>query len=105
MFGSLLLLAADKYAGVQLDARLGTAAVHVVRGERLLAGEPGELISLFALHGSAQGVVTEGLVYPLCGETLAAGSSRGNSNVFTGLEARISVGRGVLVAVRPTSSV
>jgi thiamine pyrophosphokinase len=105
LFGGLLLLAADAYAGVQLDAQLGGAAVHVVRGERLLVGEPGELVSLFAVHGPAEGVVTEGLVYPLRGETLWPGSSRGLSNVFAAREVRIAVERGVVLAVRPDGSV
>jgi thiamine pyrophosphokinase len=101
----LLLLAADAYSGVQIDAQLGPAAVHVVRNERVFAGEPGELISLFAVHGPAVGVVTEGLVYPLHGETLEPGSSRGLSNLFATAEGRISVERGVLLAVRPNGSV
>jgi len=101
LLGELLLLGADAYAGVELDALLGAAAVHVVRGERSLVGTPGELVSLFALHGPAVGVVTEVLVYPLRGETLPAGSSRGISNVFAAEEARISLERGVLLALRP----
>jgi thiamine pyrophosphokinase len=101
LLGSLLLLAAEKYSAVEV--RLGTAQVHVVRGERVLAGEPGELLSLFALGGPAEGVVTDGLVYPLRDETLEPGSSRGTSNEFAAAEARISVGRGVLLAVRPSS--
>lgn len=101
LLGLLLLLAAERYAGVELDALLGPAVVHVIRGERRLAGVPGELVSLLALHGPAEGVVTEGLEYPLRGETLAPGSTRGISNVFTGAEARIALERGVLLAVRP----
>ena len=103
--GELLLLAADTYASVPVDAQLGVAAVHVIRGERTLPGTPGELVSLFAVHGPAAGVVTEGLRYPLRGETLAPGSSRGLSNVFTAAEARVSVERGVLLVVRPSGSV
>lgn len=104
LLGSLLLLGADGYAGVQVDAQLGPAAVHVVRGERTLAGEPGELISLFALHGPAEGVVTEGLAYPLRGETLEPGSSRGTSNEFAEARARIALERGVILALRPNGS-
>jgi thiamine pyrophosphokinase len=70
LLGSLLVLAADGFAGVQVDAQLGPAAVHVIRAERTLLGEPRELISLFAVHGLAAGVATEGLVYPLRGEPL-----------------------------------
>jgi thiamine pyrophosphokinase len=101
LLGELLLLGAADYAGAEIDALLGTATVHVVRGERTLAGRPGELVSLHALHGTAVGVETEGLVYPLRGETLEPGSSRGISNVFLADEAFISVKRGVLLAVRP----
>jgi len=105
LLGSLLLLAADAYAGVEVDAQLGRAAVHVVRGERRLRGRVGELVSLFALHGPATGVVTDGLAYPLRGETLPPGTSRGTSNVFVAEEALVSVGGGVVVALRPTGSV
>lgn len=104
LLGGVLLLAADVFAGVRVDAQIGAAAVHVVRGERVLSGEPGELVSLFAVHGPASGVVTEGLVYPLCGETLEPGSSRGLSNVFAASKARVGLERGVLLVVRPSGS-
>jgi thiamine pyrophosphokinase len=97
----LLLLGSERYAGTELDAFLGAARVHVVRGGRTLEGAPGELVTLLALHGSAEGVTTEGLAYPLRGETLAAGSSRGVSNVFTEATASVTVERGVLLAIRP----
>jgi thiamine pyrophosphokinase len=103
--GELLLLAAEGYAGVLIDAQLGAAAVHVVRGERRLQGASGELVSLFAVHGPAVGVSSEGLRYALHGETLEPGSSRGLSNVFAADEARVSVERGVLLAIRPSGIV
>jgi thiamine pyrophosphokinase len=101
LLGLLVLLGAEPYAALELDAIVGGSLVHVIRAERRLAGEPGELLSLFALGGAATGVVTEGLAYPLEGETLEPGSSRGISNVFEGAEARIAVGTGVLLAIRP----
>jgi thiamine pyrophosphokinase len=101
LLGELLLLGAEDYAAVEIDALLGAAEIHVVRRERLLAGTPGEVVSLHALHGPALGVTTEGLVYPLNGETLSPGSSRGLSNLFAAAEARISVEQGVVLAVRP----
>ena len=102
LLGALLLLAGDAYAGVQMDAVVGGAAVHVVRRARTLRGAPGDLVSLLAVHGPAEGVVTDGLAYPLRGETLAPGSSRGVSNVFVADEAHVTVARGVLLAVRGT---
>jgi thiamine pyrophosphokinase len=98
---ALLLLAAPRYADHRLDAQVGLALVHVVRDERELLGEPGEIVSLLAVHGPAEGVRTDGLAYALAGETLLPGSSRGVSNVFLGESARVSLERGVLLAVRP----
>ena len=95
------MLAADAYASVEVDALLGRATVHVVRDERRFAGRVGELLSLFAVHGPARGVVTDGLVYPLQGETLEPGSTRGLSNVFAAPQARVALESGVLLAVRP----
>ena len=105
LLGGFLLLAADAYRDCVVDGQFGPAAVHVVRGVRELEGERGELISLFALGGDAHGVVTEGLAYALHGETLAVASTRGISNEFTEAVARISVGDGVLLAVRPEGTV
>ncbi len=101
LLGELLLLGAEAYAGIELDALLGPSRIHVVRGERSLTGRIGELISLVALHGPAVGVVTEGLAYPLGGETLAPGSSRGVSNRFAAPEARVALASGVVLAVCP----
>jgi thiamine pyrophosphokinase len=98
---ALLLLGAPRYSGCRLDAQVGRALVHVVRDERALAGEPGEIVSLLAVHGPAEGVRTEGLAFPLAGETLLPGSSRGVSNVFLGETARVSLEQGVVLAVRP----
>ena len=95
-----LLLASPRYAGVELDAHVGSASAHVVRDRRRLTGESGELLSLFALHGPAEGVRTEGLAFALEGETLLPGSSRGVSNVFVGESATVTVDRGVLLALR-----
>lgn len=103
LFGELSLLAADAYGVVEVDALLGRARAHVVRGERTLVGRVGESISLFAMHGPAIGVSTEGLLYPLREETLEAASSRGISNSFTDTEARIKVKNGVLLAIRAGS--
>jgi thiamine pyrophosphokinase len=101
LVAALLLLGSERYAALRLDALLGPAALHVVRGERTLSGAPGELVSLLPLHGAAVGVRTTGLRYALAGETLAPGTSRGVSNVFVSEEATISVERGVILVVRP----
>ena len=97
----LLALASDRYSDSQIDALVGEAHVYIVRGARTLAGEAGELLSLLAVNGPAEGVTTDGLAYPLRNETLEPGSTRGVSNVFAAETARVQVARGVLVAIRP----
>jgi len=99
LLGSVLLL--GRYASAEIDAYLGTARIHIVHSSRTLTGIPGELVSLAPLHGAADGVTTRGLVYPLSSETLAAGSSRGISNLFAAEAAAVSLERGAIAVVRP----
>jgi thiamine pyrophosphokinase len=101
LLSTLLLVSGPRYAGVEIDAWIGRSLTHVVRGERTLQGTPGELVSLLAVHGPARGVRTNGLVYPLDGETLEAGSTRGVSNMLVAATARVSLERGTLLAMRP----
>jgi thiamine pyrophosphokinase len=101
---SLLLLASERYSHAQVDAAIGEARVHVVRGARTLEGAPGELLTLLPVGGAAEGVRTEGLVYPLRSETLEPGSTRGVSNVLADATVRISLEQGVLLAIRPCAS-
>jgi thiamine pyrophosphokinase len=101
LLGLVLLLADARYAGATVDAYLGGATVAVIRDSRTLTGAPGEIVSLLPVHGAAEGVSTSGLEYPLHDETLAAGTSRGVSNVFAAKEAMISVASGCLITVQP----
>ncbi len=101
LLSALLLLGSERYADVRLDAQVGGALVHVVRGEREIEGTAGETLSLLALHGPATGVTTNGLAYPLADETLEPGSSRGVSNVFSAQKAHVQLRHGVLLVVRP----
>jgi len=104
LLSAILLLGSRRYDGVELDARVGSTRVHVVRGERELSGEPGDLLTLLAVHGPAEGVRTEGLAYPLRGERLEPGSSRGVSNLFVSHTARVTLASGVVLAIRlPTT--
>jgi len=101
LLAALLLLASPRYESAEIDAVVGTTRIHVVRGKRELAGAPGQLVTLVAVHGPALGVSTEGLAYPLRGETLEPGSTRGVSNVFASDIALITIAGGVLLAIRP----
>src|SRR6266705_1603830 len=69
-------------------------------GERLeLAGMLGDVVSLLALRGNAEGVRTQGLRYPLAGETLPFGAARGLSNVVMSRPASVACDRGVLLVI------
>jgi len=98
-----LVLAASKYATVDIDALVGDAVVTVVRpgpGIRF-SGRPGQLVTILPVHGPAEGVRTEGLRFPLRGETLHPGTTRGVSNELTGDSAGVLVTEGVVLVVRP----
>lgn len=95
------VLTAAARDGVEVDGLLGSARLAVVRGSRTLTGALGETLSLLPVLGTAEGVTTAGLEYPLVDEPLTAGSARGMSNRFVAPEATITVRRGVLLAVQP----
>jgi thiamine pyrophosphokinase len=102
LVAGVLALAAEKHSELEIDAYLGESCVHVIRGKRRLLGAVGELVSLVPVNGPAEGVATEGLEYPLRGETLVPGTTRGVSNVFADGVAWIELLHGVLLAIRPT---
>ena len=103
LLGNGLVLAAPAYAGATVTARMGTARLAVVRGSVELSGPHGDLVSLLPVHGGAQGVTTSGLLYPLAGEDLHPGSTRGISNELIGGAATVRVDHGVLLAIQPGS--
>ena len=59
------------------------------------------LLTLLAVGGPAHGVRTSGLRYPLDGETLHPGSTRGVSNVLDDPVALVTVAQGTVLAVFP----
>ena len=101
LLGNALLLSSERWRGIEVDAVLGAARLHVIRDDRSFDGTPGELISLFAVDGPARVAATEGLRWSLRDEDLSPGSSRGLSNEFIASRARIDVTEGVLIAIRP----
>jgi thiamine pyrophosphokinase len=98
--GNLYLMALPALRGmdVRLVARNQQAWL-LHPGENLIEGAPGDTLSLLPVGGDASGIRTEGLHYPLRGETLAFGPARGMSNVLTGDHARVILGSGLLLAI------
>jgi thiamine pyrophosphokinase len=96
-----LLLASPAFSSLRVEARVGSADVVVVRDHAVLPGRVGDLCSLLAVGGPALGVRTEGLRFPLDGDDLLPGSTRGVSNELVDAVASVSLGDGVLLAVLP----
>jgi thiamine pyrophosphokinase len=103
LMAGALLLAHERYAGVNVEARLGANRVTVIRPTHpaSLEGAPGDVVSLLPLHGPARGVTTERLLYPLADEDLPAGTTRGVSNEMVAESAQVSLRGGVLLALQP----
>lgn len=98
-----LLVASHELAGCTVRSWSAVARTEVVRPQRpgRLTAPVGSLLSLVPIHGAAVGVTTSGLRFPLDGETLLPGSSRGVSNRFCAPRATVELTDGVLLAVRP----
>jgi thiamine pyrophosphokinase len=98
---NLLLPAAEAFAGAHIRLLDGSQEVFLLRqGESTqVAGTPGDTVSLIPLGGDALGVTTGGLEYPLRGETLLFGATRGVSNVLLGRAADIRLEGGLLLCV------
>jgi thiamine pyrophosphokinase len=100
---NVLLLAYETWPATLLDlsiVRGGTQLRAARGGGRLeLRGGVGDLVSLLPLGGDAVGVRTDGLRYPLDGEDLHVGRSRGLSNVVERAPASVSLDRGTLLVI------
>ena len=99
LLANALLVASPRYRPLQLRWLVKGAEVAPVHGHLEIEGAPGDLVTLLAVGGPAAGVSTSGLRWPLNGETLAPGSTRGVSNEMDAPSASISVAEGVLLAL------
>jgi thiamine pyrophosphokinase len=99
--GVVTNLAAPGRPAIPIEAFVGPAHVWVVRDEARLVGTPGDVVSLVPVHGSARGISTTGLAFPLDDEDLAAGTTRGLSNRWVAPVATVRVRAGVVLAIAP----
>jgi thiamine pyrophosphokinase len=97
---NLLLLVDGEWDGIDLRVVRGGTTVRSLRGgsHRELGGAAGDLVTLLPV-GDATGVRTHGLRYPLVGETLRAGRSRGLSNEVEHAPASVSLEGGTLLII------
>lgn len=97
---NLALLSLPELAGVDVRLISADARVRLVGpGSVELDGHVDDLVTLLPVGDDAIGVTTRGLAYPLEGETLFLGRSRGLSNRRTAIPAVVQLRGGRLLVV------
>lgn len=97
---NITLLALDALDGCDVRLVSGAQTLWLIGpGAHEIHGARGDTLSLIPLTGDAVNIRTEGLDYPLRGETLHVGPARGVSNVLSGAQARVTFESGWLVVV------
>jgi thiamine pyrophosphokinase len=99
LLANIMLLTHVNIPAVLLDERNECRLVRAP-ADSTWQPEPTEVISLIPLTDEVQGVFTEGLRWPLTGDTLRRGDTRGVSNEPTGNYARVRIASGLLLLTR-----
>lgn len=102
-FGNLMLLTVPFKAGIPAIIADERHRICLMEEEIIVEGRPGHTLSLFPLTAAVVNITTEGLKYPLKGETLHFGSTRGLSNEFIAPSARVTAGAGLLLVIHYAS--
>lgn len=98
----ILLLRYPAKKGIPAVLMDRTNEIYYLTDQLEIRGRAGEMLSILPLNGDLEGITAEGLEYPLCGDTLYYGKSRGVSNVMTKPVCRITVksGEGIVLKSR-----
>lgn len=100
LVGNLLLLSSPWLANVSVRMVDDFHTAFLVKRDSTFNGKLGDIVSLLPLTPRVRDVTTEGLLYPLTGETLLQSATRGVSNVMVDAQARVTHGDGVLLLIR-----
>jgi len=96
---NLLLLTDPRFATMQLCLRSREWEVWPVRSEVTITGLAGDTVSLIPISAAVDGIHTQGLAYPLHGESLLRGPARGVSNVMLNTVAHLHIESGLLLVM------
>ncbi len=98
---NLLLPASASFSDLSILFVDGPYEIQLLRSRQTLelTGKTGDTLSLIPIGGDALGISTRGLEYPLSGETLFFGATRGVSNNLTSQNASIYLENGFLLCV------
>lgn len=99
LLGNLATLTSPE--ALQADVRLddGLTEAFFVTGKAFIHGKPGDTVSFIAWGAPAEGVSTDGLVYPLHKETLYPYRTRSISNQMLAETAKVSLKSGLILCV------
>jgi thiamine pyrophosphokinase len=97
--GNLFLLSDPRLSTFNIRLDDGVEEAFFTPHQSELHGSPGDIVSLIPWGGDVTGISTEGLRWPLRGETLLADKTRGISNeMLTGMAA-IEIASGLLLCI------
>lgn len=98
--GNVFLLKKADEMGVSASMFTDIHEIYGVRGEKLIKGDIGDILSVLPLCDIISGVTLINLEYPLNNATIRLGETIGLSNVFLGKEAHIIIKEGFAVAIK-----
>ncbi len=85
--------------GTSISLIHGNEELFYMSGNAIIKGSPGDMLSLIPIAGNVSNVKTIGLRYPLTGENLLFGKTRGISNEMMDDEVEISLSSGLLLCI------
>jgi thiamine pyrophosphokinase len=97
--GNIFLLGLPALRDVQVRLDDGRDELFLISERGSIHGRAGDVVSLLPLGGPARGIYTQGLRYPLNGETLYPERTRGISNVLMDEHAQVELSEGLLICV------
>lgn len=99
--GNIEILTSAFFKGYAVSMESSNTSVYWIDDSRPLSvhKREGTGVSLLPIRGNVLGVRTEGLLYPLQGETLYEDLTRGISNEWAAEQAKVSVESGILLAI------
>ena len=101
---NLFLLEMDGLEDIDVRLDDGREEILIIRAETTIDGKPGDTVSLLARDGCTNGVITQGLKYPLNRETLCPNRTRGVSNEMLAEQASVTVASGRLLCIHTRRS-
>ncbi len=96
---NLLVLASTRWRSAEIDAVVGEHRVWIVHRERTIPLVAGEPLALHAVGGSATGVTTTNLKYPLVDADLPGLVALGISNSAVAASPTVRIETGVVIAI------